>query len=92
MNYLERLLTDLDPDSGLYLGQPHGVHSHCVGDSGFILSQRALGTVVSLMDSCLEDDSLKGTPGDEFLGVCIKEKLHATCSPLGKVSEQLFFT
>lgn len=87
VSHLHQLLSHLDPDNGIsYLGLPHNIHGHCIGDSGFILSQHTFSAVIPLLGSCLESEGSEVAEGDVFLGNCIKEKLQATCLKLGQVS------
>ncbi len=87
-SYLERLLSKLDADNGIaYLGRPHVVQSYCEGASGFVLSHTTLSVVVSLMESCLEEAGIMSSGGDAYLGACMDQNLHASCSLLGQVSD-----
>lgn len=78
---LERHLTTLDSDGEMvYMGRPHTDGSYCIGESGVVLSHKALREIVPQLKTCIEgNDSGPSTEkGDLALGTCFM-KLHETC-------------
>jgi hypothetical protein len=83
---LERHLSRLDSDAEvIYMGRPRVKNSYCIGESGLVLSHRALREIVPLLKNCLEEGNINasqlgtGAPkGDFALGTCFT-KLQKTC-------------
>jgi hypothetical protein len=80
---LERHLSRLDSDAEvIYMGRPRVKNSYCIGESGLVLSHRALREIVPLLKNCGTVNASQlgtGAPkGDFALGTCFA-KLQKTC-------------
>ena len=73
---LERLLSGLDPDMVIYVGE---CGTGLTGRSGIVLSHAALRLIVPHLHTCLEEGGVVTGAGDEALEACFEAKLQKSC-------------